>query len=281
MMDKRNRARLFRERLQVAMAQAEVSRAGLARAVGLDRSTVSQVLAEGTTRLPGAQVVAEAAQALGVSADWLLGLSDLPETAQAVGAAATTFTQAPRALIDERVFDWHQEAAGYKIRTVPAGLPDMLKTRAMLEWESAPSLGRTAAQAIGASQDRLEWMRGARSDYEIAMPIHELRAFAGAEGYYAGLPVEVRREQIARFAQLHEQLFPKVRIHLYDARRTYSAPVTVFGPLIGVVYIGSSYMLFRDHDRVDVLTEHFDRLVRKAEVTDREWPAHLAQLTVA
>jgi hypothetical protein len=50
-------------------------------------------------------------------------------------------TEAPRALIDEAIFGWHREAAGYKIRHVPATLPDMLKTRAMVEWEYAPATG--------------------------------------------------------------------------------------------------------------------------------------------
>jgi hypothetical protein len=59
-------------------------------------------------------------------------------------------------LVDARIFDWHKEAEGYKIRHVPAALPDMLKTRAMLEWEYAPHLGRSASQAIGAAQDSLD-----------------------------------------------------------------------------------------------------------------------------
>ena len=65
------------------------------------------------------------------------------------------------------------------------------KTRAMVEWEYRPQLGRTAEQALGAFEDRLAWMRGARSDYEIALPLDELEAFAGGTGYYEGLPLAV------------------------------------------------------------------------------------------
>jgi transcriptional regulator with XRE-family HTH domain len=176
--DKRDRAPVFRTRLTEAMAARGVTQAALARQTGVDRSTISALLQAGT-RLPNAQLAADCARVLGISADWLLGLSGRPEPIADLLAASLTLTEAPRALIDERIFSWHQEAAGYKIRHVPATLPDMLKIRAMVEWEYTPQLGRTAEQAIGAFEDRLRWMRGAGSDYEIALPLHELAAFAG------------------------------------------------------------------------------------------------------
>ena len=119
----------------------------------------------------------ECAAALGVSADWLLSLSDRPETAAALLANSLTLTEAPRAMIDEQIFQWHKEAAGYKIRHVPAALPDMLKTREVLNWEYAPHLGRTAEQAIGAMEDRLTFIRQSPSDYEIALPLYEIASF--------------------------------------------------------------------------------------------------------
>ncbi|MEM6897534.1 MAG: helix-turn-helix transcriptional regulator, partial [Pseudomonadota bacterium] len=217
--DKRDRAGVFRQRLSQAIGGAGVTQSALSRQVGVDRSTISQLLRDEGPRLPNAQLVAECAAALGVSADWLLGLSDRPEQASDLVAAALTVTEAPRALVDERIFAWHREAQGYKIRHVPAGLPDMLKSNDMLRWEYEPSLGRTTDQAIGASQDRLDWMRGARSDYEIALPVHDLHAMARAEGYYRDLPRDIRDGQLARMSELHDQLYPRLRLHLFDARR--------------------------------------------------------------
>ena len=49
-----------------------------------------------------------------------------------------------------------------------------VKAAPRIDWEYAPQLGRSAEQAIGAFEDRLAWMRGARSDYEIALPLHEI-----------------------------------------------------------------------------------------------------------
>ena len=66
--DKRDRARMFRTRLVHAMEDRETSRASLAREIGVDRSTVSQLLSDEGARLPNAQVVAECAAALGVTA---------------------------------------------------------------------------------------------------------------------------------------------------------------------------------------------------------------------
>ena len=279
--DKRLRADLFRTRLGEAMRLRQSNQSALARAIGVDRSTISQLLKGPSARLPNAQVVGECASALGVSADWLLGLTDRPETTADMLANTLSLTEAPRALVDEQIFQWHKEAAGYKIRHVPAGLPDMLKTRAMLEWEYAPHLGRSTDQAIGASEDRMAWMRAARSDYEIALPIHELESFARAEGYYRDLPLDLRRAQLDHLIAVTTQLYPSLRLYLFDARRVYSAPVTILGPLLAVIYIGRNYMVFRDSERVQALTLHFDHLLREADMAARALPGRLAELRAA
>lgn len=268
--DKRQRAQLFRDRLQTAMTLAEMTQSALSRQAGVDRSTLSQLLKDQGARLPNGQLVAECAAALGVSADWLLGLSDRPEQAADLVATAISMPQAPRAMIDDQIFAWHQEAKGYKIRHVPAGLPDMLKTAEILHWEYAPSTGKTTDQAVGASTDRLNWMRNAGSDYEIAIPIAELDTFAAGTGYYAGLSADIRRAQLARFRDLHTELYPALRLHLFERRLLYSAPITVFGPLLAVIYIGRNYLVFRDSERIAAITVHFDHLVRQTSVGQRE-----------
>tara|TARA_B110000003_G_scaffold275227_1_gene317242 strand:- start:526 stop:1380 length:855 start_codon:yes stop_codon:yes gene_type:complete len=262
--DKRNRAAQFRERLRQALQLSGISQAALARNIGVDRSTISQLLGDSGARLPNAQVVGECAAALNVSADWLLSLSDRPENATDIVANSLSLTRAPRALVDDQIYQWHRDAAGYKIRHVPATLPDMFKTDAMLEWEYAPHLGRTIQQAIGASKDRLNWMRQSTSDYEIAIPIHEISSFANSQGYYQGLPSKIRNEQIQWLVDLCAQFYPRVRIYLFDARRLYSAPITVFGPLLAVLYVGRHYLAFRESERVHTFTEHFDTLIREA-----------------
>ncbi len=260
------------------MQDAGTNQSALARRIGADRSTVSQALTGDGARLPGAHVVGACAAALGVSSDWLLGLSDRPENAADLMSASLSMSQAPRALIDERIFAWHQEAAGYKIRHVPAALPDMLKTQAVLEWEYGPHFGRTTTQAINSSRDRLDWMRGAQSDYEIAMPLYEVQSFAAGTSYFAGLSGAVRRAQIDHLIGLTRQLYPRLRIYLFDARRLYSAPVTIFGPLLAVFFTGGHYMAFRDRDRIETFTDDFDLLIREAQITARQFPDHLEEL---
>lgn len=277
-LDKRIRANNFRERLARAMAEAGFSQAALAREIGIDRSTLSQALAADGPRLPGAQIVAAAARVLGVSTDWLLSLSDRPESAQDLVSSTLGLTAAARAMIDDTIFAWHQEAQGYKIRHVPAALPDMLKTEDMLRWEYSQHLGRSPDEAVRAGTARLDWMRGAQSDYEIALPLHELRCFSDSSGYYAGLPAAIRDAQSAHLLTLTRQLYPRLRIYLFDARILFSAPITIFGPLIAVIYSGTHYLTFRDRDRVETLTAHFDNLVREAVIGARDVPAHLAPL---
>ena len=66
--------------------------------------------------------------------------------------------------------------------------------------------------------------------------------------------------------------------HDESARQLFSAPLTVFGPLMAAIYIGQNYLVFRDSDRVRILTAHFDQLVRQGETGARELPALLRKL---
>ncbi|MFB1025925.1 MAG: transcriptional regulator, partial [Octadecabacter sp.] len=60
--------------------------------------------------------------------------------------------------------------------------------------------------------------------------------------------------------------------------RLFSAPVTVFGPLLAVLYMGQNYLAFRDTERVQLMTRHFDTLVREASVTPRDLPDYIRTL---
>ena len=119
-----------------------------------------------------------------------------------------------------------------------------------------------------AFEDRLAWMRGARSDYEIALPLHELEAFAGGTGYYAGLSRELRLEQLDRLIQLTEQLYPSLRLYLFDARRVFSAPVTIFGPLLAVVYLNGLHIPFQSNSACAVPDRIGNRLQRASYINE-------------
>ncbi len=277
MIDKRDRADLFRRRLAEALLRSGLSQSALSRATGVDRSTVSALLAPGT-RLPNAQLAADCAQALAVSTDWLLGLTDRPDPVDLLLAQAIALVPATRALFDETIFGWHRAAAGYKIRHVPATMPDMLKTRAVVQWEYRATLGDHAAQTIASFEAQLDWLRGARSDYEIAVPLHEIASFASAGGYWSGIPAAIRRQQLDHLIRLCDELYPALRLYFYDARRVFSAPVTVFGPPLAVIYLGRQYLVFRDAEKVMAISQHFDWLVREAPIGARDAAGHLRDL---
>lgn len=279
-MDKRARAEMFRERLATAMALEGMNRSSLARATAVDRSTLSQLLMPGETRLPNAQLVAECAAALRVSTDWLLGMTERPERPGDLLAAAVGVTNAERTSVDEQILAWHQEAKGYKIRHVPATLPDALKTPAVLRWEYAAFLGKTPDQALRATMDRLEWVRSGSSDYEMAVPRHEIESFAAGVGYYQGLPRDVRQEQLESLKRECADHYPALRLFLFDARKLFSAPITVFGPLLATVFVGRFHLAFRSEDRVRSLTQHFDWLVRECDVDARDSVPFLDSLAV-
>ena len=268
-MHKTDRAELFRTRLAARLALTGMSRSALARAAGVDRSTIAQLLSGDEVRLPNAHLAAECASALGVSADWLLGLSDRPESAAEVLSANFRMEAAQRTPADEQIIAWHQEAAGHKIRHVPATLPDILKTEAVLEWEYAAFLDKTPEQARGAMRETSDWLRAPGSDYEICVSIDKVRSLARGEGYWQGLDRDVRAAQIDFMAERCARLYPSLRLYLYDSKKVFSAPVSIFGRLLAAVYVGQFYLVYRDSRQIAALTGHFDTLVRESEVEAR------------
>ncbi|MEL6234167.1 MAG: helix-turn-helix domain-containing protein [Pseudomonadota bacterium] len=275
--NKRDRSALLRSRILEAMARKSLSRSALARAAGVDRSTIAQLLAEDAVRMPNAQLAADAAQALGVSADWLLGLTDRPERPGDLLAAAIHMSAAERSAATQQIRDWHREAAGYKIRHVPATLPEMLKTQTVRLWEFGAEAPPEAGWNDGLGAD---FFAQSASDFEIALPLQEMTAFAEGSGYYRGLGQTARRAQLDALAEAADAHYPRLRLSFFDARKVYSAPVTLFGPLVGALYVGRFYLAFRERSRIRSLTEHFDWLVRSASIGDRaaaDWLDRLAR----
>jgi len=275
--DKRDRADLFRLRLTQAMSWRAQSQSGFARAVHVDRSTISALLSPGT-RLPGAQLAADCAQVLSVSTDWLLGLTDRPDPPDLLLDRSLQTVPASRALFDASMFTWHQQSAGYKIRHVPATLPDILKTRAVVMWEYREALGPQADQAYAGFAAQLDLLRQMQSDFEIAMPLDMIASFATATGYWQGIPLATRLEQLDHLCALCDELYPSLRLYLFDAHRVFSAPITVFGPHLAAIYLGQAYLAFHDRAKVAELSQHFDGLVREASLTARQSVGHFASL---
>ncbi len=51
-------------------------------------------------------------------------------------------------------------------------------------------------------------------------------------------------------------------------------PLTIFGPLRAVIYVGEMYFVFNSTEHIRVLIEHFDGLIRAAVVQ----PPDIAQV---
>ena len=264
--DKRETVRLFQQRLIEAIERRRLSRRHLAQAAGVDRSTLSQLLARDAVRLPRAETVVALARALGVSLDWLMGLSAEAGESADVLEAKPEIALRPRTPLpaDDHLIRWHQEATGYKIRFVPSNLPDFAKTGAVLEFEYAAEATKTPDQAIAASRNRLEYMRMPETDMEVCIEQQQLEVFAAGRGIWAGLSVEARIEQLEYMAKLLDDLYPGLRVYAYDGHTHYSAPFTVFGPLRVAHYLGSMYLVFTNTEHVRLMSRHFDSLIRVA-----------------
>ncbi|MEC9246865.1 MAG: helix-turn-helix domain-containing protein, partial [Pseudomonadota bacterium] len=192
--DKRDLSGTFRDRLKTLLQRSGLNQSTFAAAVGIDRSALSQLLSGASTRLPRAETLINIAAEHKVSLDWLLGLSqdegitgDLRESLE--------IAEAQGGFDDTMLARWHAEAVGTKIRYVPSGIPDLLRTEAVILYESEAMPQRRATQ-ISEARYRVDYNRRPETDMEVCMPRQTLELFAKGEGMWRTLSEQVRAEQI-------------------------------------------------------------------------------------
>jgi transcriptional regulator with XRE-family HTH domain len=276
--DRRDMLPRFQLRLRQVLDRSELNQTDFAAAAGLDRSTLSQLLAPGANRLPRVESVAAIAHVGNTSLDWLLGLSqeDRPDA----GMAAESLQIEPDAPspLDERLLRWHTEAAGYRIRHIPTTFPDLLKTDAVIEYEYGHYAALGPRRRIEITQSRLEYLRQPETEIECCTALQTLEAFARGEDIWRGMKPAICRTQLEQIIALCDELYPRFRLYLYDRKMLYSVPLTVFGPKRAAIYLGQTYFVFHSTDHIRALTRHFDQIVRGASVQPNEITSYLRGL---
>ena len=263
-MDKRDIAKGFQSRLETLLMRSGDNRAKFAANIGVDRSALSQMLSDSSTRLPRSETLMRLARSHAVSVDWLLGLSSHEGPGAALKPALEIEEVGARD--DQPILArWHAEAAGTKIRYVPSHIPDLMRTDAMIAF-GADLLNARVETEIHVSQFALERNRQPDSDMEICMPRQRFDLLARGEGDFAGMNAATRREQLEQIANITQDRYPGLRLYLYDSRKVFSAPFTVFGSVRAAIYLGDAYLVFNTSEVITSLTRRFDELVRRAEI---------------
>lgn len=278
MSERTETVRLFRERLLEVIRRSGLTHSAFAKKVGIDRSTLSQLLSPSNDRLPRAESVIAIAAREQVSTDWLLGLTEEGTLGADILRQSLEIERDAQSPADQRLARWHEEAAGYKIRLVPTTLPDFLKTEGVIEYEYRHSASLSPEQSLDLTQSRLAYIRRPETDMEVCNSRQAIEAFARGEGLWRDLPARARREQLERMLELSFELYPSFRWFLYDARQVYSSPMTIFGPKRAVVYLGQMYLVLNSLEHVRELARHFDGLIRAAVVQPTELRGFLGEL---
>lgn len=255
---------VFRERLHSVIAGSGMSRSAFAASAGMDRSTMSQLLSQANDRLPRAESVVAIARAGKVSVDWLLGLSQEGQVGADVLAEALEIETAAASPSDSRLRRWQQEAVGYKIRYVPTTLPDLLKSEDVIRYEFRDFAGGAMRGRLEQAEYRLHYSRLPETDIEACSSLQSVEDFARGHGVWGRLSPGARQHQLETMIELLDELYPTFRWFLFDGLRSYSVPITIFGPLRAAVYVGNMYFVFNSTEHIRVLTANFDELIRAA-----------------
>ncbi len=277
MPDRKSILTTFQERLDKVIHDSKLNRSQFAEAVGLDRSTLSQLLSPANRRLPRIETLAALARTQQVSIDWLVGLSNTGPMQAEMMNEQTSFEREALAHNDERLIAWLREAIGYKIRYVPSTLPDLLKTEAVIRYEMGDYVASSPEQKIETAAARLAWTRAPETDLECCNSMQEIETFARGGGIWRNLELSSRLAQLDHMIDLCTELYPTLRWFLFDGRQRFAAPVTIFGPLRAALYLGQMYLVLTSAEHVRTLTRQFDDLIRGAVVQPPDVPKFLEQ----
>lgn len=279
--DRRALLETFRERLRKVIADSGLNQSEFAASVGLDRSTLSQLLSTSNRRLPRVETLAAVARTQQASIDWLVGLSNVGTMQAEMMDEQPSFERNALAHNDERLMTWLHDAIGYKIRYVPSTFPDLLKTDDVIRFEMDDFVATSAEQLIETASARLAWTRGPETDMECCNSIQAVESFAQGTGIWRTLDLKSRLTQLDHMIELCAELYPTLRWFLFDGRQRYAAPITIFGPLRAALYLGQMYMVLTSAEHVRTLTAQFDDLIRGAVVQPPDIPAFLKQQRTA
>jgi transcriptional regulator with XRE-family HTH domain len=269
----------FRTRIGQVIARSGMTPAAFARATGIDRSTLSQLLAGQIPRLPRAETLAAIARTAHVSVDWLLGLSQREEQGAEIIEAVLQVEPYGRIPAGETFLGWLTAAQGSRICTVPVGLPDFVKLDEVLEEEYPAGPRQKPGLAVEQVRRRLALMRRPQHQLELCVSTEALLHFTLGLGRWARLDAALRRRQLAHMAALADEMYPAVRIHLYDAGVTYSACYTVFGAQRVALFLGTSWLVLNAAQHIEMFVRHFGELVRHATVQPHDFPRHVEALS--
>lgn len=268
----------FRERLGHLVKQSDQSQSGFAREAGIDRSTLSQLLSTRNRRLPRVETLVAVSRATGASVDWLLGLSSEGQVRTDIVREQLSVSMNQLTPLDEALIGWYEDAVGVKIRYVPSTLPDLLKTEAVIRHEVTRYATIRPEQKMETAVAPLAMARAQGNDVECCNSIQALEGFARGGEIWGSLDRERRVEQLDRMIELCDELYPKFRWFLYDARQRYASAITVFGLDRVVLYLGQMYIVLTSERHVLAFIEQFDDLLRAATVQPPEVPGLLRRL---
>ena len=247
------------------MARQKLTQAAFSRALGVDRSTLSQLLSPANDRLPRADTLAAIARGCRISVDWLLGLSEREQVGAEMVETLVQIEHHAHGPVEQRFAQWLSEAQGRKTRTVPVTFPDFLKTDPVIAYEYAQA-GAEAMLASAPVRANIRGLLRAGAEFEVCAEVQALQLFASGNAQWRGLDNHSRRHQLHELAQMLDEFYPALRLFLYDLNQTWSAPFTIFGQQRAVLYLGPIYFVLNTSAHITLMTRRFDDLIRVAQV---------------
>jgi transcriptional regulator with XRE-family HTH domain len=266
-MSKRDIAQLMQERLRQSFARTGLSISEFSRRHHIDRSTLSQLLSSQQFRMPRADTVAALADALHVSCDWLLGLTEEQRFGIELIQSAVSLYDEELEQSESQWVRWHKEAGDAKIRYVTVtSIPHQLKNKNTILYEYESLLGRDDAQTYWDSGSFLEEIERRNRNYEVCGSLQMLEAFAKGDWIWSGYKTNLRKQQLLDMAQDLEALYPEYQLYLFDETKVITVPMVLFGTHKAVLNCNGNFIAFTRDIHIEFLNDIFKTMIKNTVI---------------
>lgn len=275
MIKKEDISEVFRARLRACFEEQSLNATAFCHLHGIDRTTFGQLLSSDYHRLPRADTIVQIAEALNISLDWLLGLSEDKNRGAEILKEALNIEQTEDTATAEDIWiAWHKDSEHQKISHVPVTFPEHLKTRDFFIYEYSPIIGQKQA-AIEFEKMSLPLTA---NETAVCLSLQQLQDFVHGGFIYADMPKEHVKEQLEHMAQLLEEGYPRYNLYLYDSRDLIVPSFTIFGATRVALYINEKYLLYTTSEHINFFRSEFDQLIRCAVIHPHEVVRYIQDL---
>lgn len=273
----------FQERLKRSIQALEISPTEFCRKNDIDRSTLTQLMHNKDLRVPRIDTLAKLSCALGVSSDWLIGISNEKGTmAEIMSESLRTIPSYDSASEYKEPLEQIAETGDIdtKIRHHLITVPEYLYLDKIIP-QYYSNLRVNDREEFSKIIDRfIHVLRPnvPKMAFETIFSVQVLQKMVERRDRWRNISKEDIRDQLLHIADYYEEIYPQQQLYLYDEVDRLCAPMLIYGSKKVSLWVGSFHFVFNASNVVNAAHENLNAMIRIAKYLPHQSPDYIRSL---